>query len=169
MKEIKLKNYIMATLIIMGTFIISLYILTWYKNYNKDILKKPVITNTLSIVKYNELDEVIKDREFLILYACTSSENKCRSLEKKLNNFINEKDLSDDIVYFNLGYSKDSNNYIDKIYNTYKSERLLKKINTYPTLIVFNESKIIDVLSSDKEKNITIEDIKDFLEGYDIK
>lgn len=168
MKEIKLKNYVISILIVLGTFLVSFYILTWYRQYNKNILKLPVINDVLSSVKYNELDEVVKDREFLILYACTSSESKCRSFEYKLKSFINERDLSDDIVYFNLGYSKDNNNYINKIYNTYKSDRLLKKINGYPVFMVFNEGNIIDILSSSKERIISVTDLEEFLEGYDL-
>ena len=169
MKKIKFKNYIIAISIILTTFIISFYILTWYKQYNMNVLKEPIINDVLSSIKYNELDNIIRDRDFLIIYTCTSSENKCRNFEKKLKNYVKERDLSDDIVYLNLGCSNDNNNYINNIYNRYKSDNLLKQIKDYPAFIVFNEGHIIDVLSSNDEKIISISDLENLLEGYDVK
>lgn len=167
MKDIKIKNYFVLLLIILATIIVCLYLFSWYKLYDNNKLNDPVITDTLVEVKYNNLDNILRERDFLVVYMCTTNEKVCRSFESKFKKYINNNNLNDEIVYLNLGLKYDENNYINKIYNKYKSDDLVKKANKYPTLLVFKSGKIIDVLSS-SDKVITINEIEQFLKGYEI-
>lgn len=166
-KPIKTKNYIVLILIIVGTIITSFYILSWYKQYHDSKLNIPIISSVLSEVKYNELDNILKERSFLIVYTCTSSEAKCRNFEVKFNDYIVETDLADDIVYLNLGYDQDQNGTINKLYRKYKHQDLIKRVNAYPTIFIFSEGKIIDLLSPNNDNSVSIQNVKEFLEGYD--
>lgn len=167
MKEVKTKNYVVLLLIIISTIIISLYLFSWYKQYDNNKLNNPVITDTLMEVKYDNLSNILQERDFLVVYMCTTSEKTCRSFESKFKKYITSNNLNDDIVYLNLGFKSDENDYSTKIYNKYKSSDLVKKVNKYPTLLVFKSGKIIDILSSD-DKVLTINEIEQFLKGYEI-
>lgn len=167
MKKINNKNYIILTLIIITTILASLYILSWYRQYNDTKLSNSVITETLTEVKYDNLDSILQERDFLIVYMCTTSESICRNFEAKFNDYITDNNLNSDIVYLSLGLREDENNYLTKIYNKYKSNHIIKKINKYPTLLIFSEGKIIDILTSDN-KTITIGEVEQFLKGYDL-
>lgn len=167
-KESKVKNYVILALIIIFAVVLTIYIIFWYRNYNDTKLNEPVISSSLHEVKYNELDEILKERNFLLMYTCTCNEKKCRNFEKKFSSYVADENLNSDMVYLNLGYDTVEDDLINKLYNKYKDDNLVKKIYNYPSIIVFYNGKIVDVLSSTKNKTITMADVSEFLEGYDL-
>jgi hypothetical protein len=44
-------------------------------------------------------------------------------------------------------------------------KNLFKKLNNYPSILVFNERKIIDLLSPSKNSELSIAKVRDFLKG----
>lgn len=44
------------------------------------------------------------------MYMCTTSQDICRNFEKKFSEYIKDNNLSEEIIYLNLGYSNDENN-----------------------------------------------------------
>ncbi len=102
------------------------------------------------------------------MYMCTTSQDICRNFEKKFSEYIKDNNLSEEIIYLNLGYSNDENNLLNKVYQEYKSDNLVKKVYQYPTLLIFNQGKIVDVLSSSNKHKINIEQVDEFLESYEL-
>ncbi len=152
-----IKNYIILFFIMIISIIITIYILNLYKQYNDEKLSTSVISSVLSEIKYDDLDNVVKDRDFLIIYICSSKESECRNFERDFKEYVIKNDLSDDMAYLNI----DSNSIINKIYINYKHEDLVKKLNDYPSLLIFSNGKIIDLISS----NDTLV-FEEFLRGY---
>lgn len=161
-----LKNYFILFLIIVITCILSIYIFSWCKQYKDAKLEIPIITSVLSEVKYNNLDSVLQERSLIAIYVCTTKEKVCRSFESKFKIFIEQENLNNDITYLNIGDYSDEKDMLTKIYNKYKHEDLIKKINNYPTVLIFSNGKIIDFISDDKNNKITIDSVEDLLEGY---
>lgn len=168
MKNKVLKNYIILFIIVIITFVISLYILSWYKQYKDRNLSIPVISNTLREIKYDDIKAVTTEREFLFIYTCTSSEDKCREFEEQFSKYIKQNDYTDYMVYINLGYDSDETSLLSRIYNTYKYESLRKKVNNYPTIFVFSDGKIVDLLSFSDNNKPSIKKVKNFMAGYDL-
>ena len=102
------------------------------------------------------------------MYMCTTDEAICRNFEKKFIKYVKENNLTDEIIYLNLGYNSDENNLLNKVYDKYKSDALVKKVYEYPTLLIFNEGEIVDVLSSNGKHKLTIKQVDEFLEGYEL-
>lgn len=167
-KKIPIKNYMILGTIVIITLLVSMYLFSWYRQYTDNKVSEPVITNTLREVEYNNLKTVLKERDVLIMYMCTTDEDICRSFEKKFASYVKDNNLTEEIVYLNLGYSSDENGLLDKVYNNYKSDDLVKKVYSYPTLLIFNQGKIVDVLSSNGKNTITIDQVEDFLESYEL-
>lgn len=167
-KEIPAKNYLVLGIIIIITLLACVYLFSWFRQYNNSRVNTPIITSTLREVEYNNLNTVLQERDVLIMYMCTTDQSICRSFEKKFEKFIKENNLTEEIIYLNLGYNEDENNLLSKVYNQYKSDKLVKKVYEYPTLLIFNEGKIIDVLSSNGKDKLTIDDVDQFLEGYEL-
>ncbi len=65
-KEIPAKNYIFLGIIIIITIIGVLYICSWYKQYNDTKTNTPIITSALREVKYDNLNTVLTERDFLL-------------------------------------------------------------------------------------------------------
>ena len=97
-----------------------------------------------------------------------ADEDVCRNFEKKFAVYVKEHNLTEEIIYLNLGYDSDENGLLQKVYSKYKSDKLIKKVYEYPTLIIFNQGKIVDVLSSNGKNKITIDQVNDFLESYEL-
>ena len=163
MKKGSLKNYVILGVIIVCTLIAIFYLLNWYKQYKDMKLSNAVISSTIKEVKYDEFDTVLQERDFLIVYMCTAGENKCRKFEEKFGKYINNNNLNEEIIYFNI----ENRDNLVNIYNKYKHEDLRKKLGEYPMLFVFSEGKIIDLLST-KNGNLSISKVDDFLDGYDL-
>lgn len=167
-KEIPTQNYIILGVIIIITLLGVIYLCSWYRQYHDNKINQPVITSVLREVQFNNLDTVLTERDMLIMYMCTTDENICRSFEKKFSEYIKDNNLTEEIVYLNLGYSSDENDLLSTVYNTYKSDTLVKKIYEYPTLVIFNQGEIVDVLSSNSKNKITIDQVSEFLESYEL-
>lgn len=167
-KEIPVQNYVVLGIIMIVTLLVVLYSCSWYKQYNDSKINEPVITSVLREVEYNNLDTVLRERDVLIMYMCTTNESICRSFEKKFSEYVKDQNLVDEIIYLNLGYSSDENDLLDTVYNKYKCDNLVKKVYEYPTLLIFNQGEIVDVLSSDSKDKISIKQVKEFLESYEL-
>ena len=164
---IPVRNYVILGIIIIVTLLGTMYLCAWFRSYNESKITNPIITSTIREVEYNNLDTVLLERDVLIMYMCTTDDSVCRSFEKKFSKYIKDNNLSEEIVYLNLGYQKDETSLLDKVYDNYKSADLVKKVYDYPALVIFNQGKIIDVLSS-SDKELTIEHVEEFLEGYEL-
>ena len=167
-KEIPTQNYIILGVIIIITLLGVIYLCSWYRQYHDNKINQLVITSVLREVQFNNLDTVLTERDMLIMYMCTTDENICRSFEKKFSEYIKDNNLTEEIVYLNLGYSSDENDLLSTVYNTYKSDTLVKKVYEYPTLVIFNQGEIVDVLSSNSKNKITIDQVSEFLESYEL-
>ena len=165
---IPLNNYIVLGVIIIVTLVITLYLCSWYKQYNDNKLNTPVITSVLREVNYDNLSTVVNERDIVIMYMCTTNESVCRNFEKKFAKYIKQNNLTEEIMYLNLGYANDENDLLNKVYTKYKSKDLVKKVYKYPTLVIFNSGKIIDVLSSNKQNKVNIKDVDNFLGDYEL-
>lgn len=161
-KKNMLKNYIILFCIMISFIIVTIYILNLYKQYNDEKIKNPVITSVLSEIKYDDLFNISKERDFFIVYMCSNTTSKCRTFENGFKNYIIKNNLEEDIVYFNIN---NDNNILNKIYNEYKHQDLIKKISDYPVLLVFSDGKIIDLLSSN-ENGINNDLVIEFIGGY---
>ncbi len=168
MKKGSLKSYIILFFIMTFTILLTIYALNLYKQYNDSKLGTSVISSVLREVNYNDLDNVVRERDFLVVYMCSSSESKCRNFENKFKDYIVKNNLSDDIVYLNIGYNSDENHLLTRIYNEYKHEDLIKKLYNYPSIVVFSGGKIIDLLSPSDDITDVNNLVKEFLEGYEL-
>ena len=167
-RTIPVKNYFILALILFITGVIVTYCCAWYKQYNDTKEVTPVITSVLREVREDNLDIVLKERDTWIMYMCTTNEMICRNFEKKFSEYIKDNNLQDDIMYLNLGYDTDENNLLEEVYAKYKSPELVKKVKDYPTIVIFKDGKIVDVLSSSAKNKITIKKVEEFLDGYEL-
>lgn len=168
MKKTELKNYLILTIIILVTLIITFYILSWYKQYNDTKLKTPIISDVLTEVSYEDINTIKKERNFLLVYACYTAEDKCRNFENKFKSYVKENDLSDSMVYLKLGEKYVNNSRLQDFYLKNKSADLSTSKLGYPTIMVFVDGKIVNVLRINKNEKITISMVEEFLSGYEL-
>jgi len=162
LRKIPVKNYIILIIILLITFGIIMYLCNWYKVYDEYKRQTPVIRGTLSeLTSLEELEHYIMENQTTVVYMCTSSDNDCRMFEKDFKKLIEKDNLQDSIVYLNLS-NIDKNEFIDKFNLRYQYK--VELIDNYPALVIFEDSKIINLIQGTKNEKLTLERTKQFIE-----
>lgn len=160
-REIKIKNYIILALLFIAATGLTLYLCELYKVYDEYQKQTPVIRDTLSEIKYEDLEHYILDNPTTIIYMCTSSDMVCRNYEKDFKKLIESKELQEKIVYLNLS-NVNQEEFVENFNQQYKYK--IKLTTLYPALVVFDEGKVSNLLQGDEQKKLTIVKTKQFIE-----
>lgn len=156
-----LKNYAILVVIFIFGIGATLYLCNWYKVYDEYEKQTPIIRGTLSEITNNELEHYILENPTITIYMCTSSADICRNYEKGLKKVVQDKSLTDSIVYMNLS-DIDQNSFIKEFNEKYPYK--IKLTSNYPALVTFEEGKIKSILQGSEQEKLTITKTKQYLE-----
>lgn len=160
-RKIKIKNYIILALLFIAGIGLTLYLCELYKVYDEYQKQTPVIRDTLSEIKYEDLEHYILDNPTTMIYMCTSSDMICRNYEKDFKKLIESKELQDKIIYLNLS-NANKEEFVEDFNKKYQYK--IKLTSKYPAIVVFEEGKISNLLQGDAEKKLTVVKTKQFIE-----
>ena len=143
MRQIPLKNYLLVIVILVATFFATLSIVDKFKD--EDSQEK---TMTIEEIKENELDNYLTERQEAIIYI--SSNKKDEEINKKVDKYINKKNLVEKVVY--LDKDELSEDFDNQMKTKYK-----KEINTNtPNLVVFSNRKITKVVKIVNHRTVNV-------------
>ena len=143
MRQIPLKNYLLVIVILVATFFATLSIVDKFKD--EDSQEK---TMTIEEIKENELDNYLTERQEAIIYI--SSNKKDEEINKKVDKYINKKNLVEKVVY--LDKDELSEDFDNQMKTKYK-----KEINTNtPNLVVFSNRKITKVVKILNHRTVNV-------------
>lgn len=158
----KTKNYIILGVIFLVCIGLTLYFCKWYQVLDEEEKQIPVIRDVLPEITSYELDHYILENPSTVIYLCTASDSACRKYESKLKKLVEKQELNDDIVYVNLT-DVDRGEFVKGFNDKYKYKKG-KLTTNYPAMIIFNDGKITSILQGTKDKKLTIEKTKSFIE-----
>lgn len=162
LKKIPVKNYVILIVAFLITFGIIIYLCNWYKVYDEYKRQTPVIRGTLSeLTSLEELEHYIMENQTTVVYMCTSSDNNCRTFEKDFIKLIEKDNLQNSIVYLNLS-NIDQKEFVDKFNLNYQYK--ISLTDNYPALVIFEDSKIINLIQGTQKEKLTLERTKQFIE-----
>ena len=162
--RIPIANYIQLFIIIAVT-LVGVFI---FRNvYLKDRLYEestPLIRNyIISEINSNEIYNYVRENGELIIYVCTSDNKTCRDFEKEFGPYLKDKGLERKITYLNLKSLKKKSSFI-KEFNKFYDTKLLG----YPSIIIFEEGKVKDILTVKADSELSFEKLKDFFKKNSI-
>ena len=161
-KKNKTKNYIILGVLFLVCIGLTLYFCKWYQVLDEEEKQVPVIRGVLPEITNQELDHFVLENPSTAIYMCTASDTNCRKYESKLIKIIQKYELENYMIYLNLS-DIDRNEFVDSFNDKYKYKK--GKLTTYyPAIVVFNEGKITNMLQGSKDKKLTIEKTKSFIE-----
>lgn len=163
--KIPTKNYIIIGMLFLISFVLILLGGKWYKNYRQYQLTIPVISGYINEVGEQEIDNYLLENNDTMIYIGKSDDNNCRSLEKDLKKFIKKHNLREKIIYIDLNKVNNKDSFIEKFNNKYATN---EKIDKYPTFIIIENSKILDLVSKTKAQGLYIGDIEQLLDEYEL-
>lgn len=157
MKKIPLKNYVVLTMIVLLTVLITVFLSDFYREKNKTT---SVLSNYISEIKEKELTDYIIEKPVIFMYISDKYDLSNNDFEKKLKNKINKENMKDYFVYLNVTeLTTEFKSFFKSNYN------LDIDINKTPILIIINDGVVesveyIDVYNYDINQLVKHEVIK---------
>lgn len=131
-REIPLKNYIYLVLIVFLTLGILYYLYLWSIEYRKEVTSDSVISSSLQLINYNEVEDYIVENDNVCLYI--SNKNiELKDFEKSLKHLIEKYNLERKILYLDITNNISNDKY--NIGDTY--------LTGVPKFIYFIDGKLV--------------------------
>ena len=159
------KNYIIVAVIFIITIGLMFFLRNWYISYQDYENTIPVLTGVISEVKYTEIDNYLNDNPSVVIYMGDVKDSDCREFELDLKQLIENKQIKDKVIYYNITDVKNKNLLLKEFNDKYT---LNNKISSYPVVMIFEDGKIVDYRSKTASKNLTISDINLLFNEYDV-
>lgn len=116
------------------TLLICSYTISWHQTYEEHNTNQSIISRYIMEVSSEELGSYIIENPDMFIYFGIPEEEKTKNFEKEFKNTINRYYLKDKVVYVNAN-TIDLNNF--------------KKELTTPTIVYFEDGKVLDYISYD--------------------
>jgi len=148
-KKIPFSNYIklllLITVTVIGIFVCrNIYLSN--EDYNNNI---PIIRDYVySEINSKEIYNYIREDNDAVIYMGVASSKTCRDYENIFKNIITKYHLEEDITYLNLSNLKSKKTFIKEFNKFYNSD-----LEDYPSLIVFKDGKVVDILTIEDTDN----------------
>ncbi len=133
------QNYLYLSIIIIGSILFLVYIYKWYQTYNKNKLNTSIMTNYLTIINYNELDNYIIENKDAVIYVSILGDEKINRFEKSFKHSITTNNLKEKILYLDLTNE-----------NISTATKKLKIDAEFPYLVVYTNGQITDTYKINK-------------------
>lgn len=140
-REVPKKNYLYLFLILLGSFLFLIYLYKWYETYNETKLNTSIMSNYLTVINYNELDNYIMENKDAVIYVSILGNEDITKFEKKFKNIISEYNLKNDILYLDISNE-----------NINSATKRLNIEEEFPYLVVYTNGVITDTYSINENK-----------------
>ena len=144
MREVPKQNYIIVCLMAFAVIVLGFILRNIYMHNHKETYT-PMILDTVSVIKYDDLDNYLQENPDAILYINNSNKKVKKSFEKGVKKLIEEKNIAQYIVYIE------------------RTPEVVKKYdlkNNNPIFIAYQNGAITEILSKDE---YTVGDVESFL------
>lgn len=171
MKSAKKKNeklnivgYVKVVILIVITVFLVLFIRNIYLSNINYKLNIPVIRETLKLeINKGEIYNYVRDNPNAVIYVGVASDNNCRTFELDFNRIIKKEKLEEEIIYLNLDKKNGIKSFF-KEFNKFYDTNLTK----YPSIIIFQDGKVEDILKVPIGDNYSSTVIEEFLNEYQV-
>ena len=172
LKNVSTRNYLIAIILVVAVILLTWYGFKWYsliegnKVSNSYLLKEKVLTNEIKNI--DEVIDVLSEtpNTYFIFISYTGDE-EVYNLEKDLSSTIKEYNLENKIYYLNITDIKDDDNVLDKINSSLGLTD--RKVTQIPTIIYYNNGKVVDIIKRQDNNIMTSGDFKKLLDVYQIE
>lgn len=155
-REIPLKNYVYLVLIVFLTLGILYYLYLWSIEYRKEVTSDSVISSSLQLINYNEVEDYIVENDNVCLYI--SNKNiELKDFEKSLKHLIEKYNLERKILYLDITNNISNDKY--NIWDTY--------LTGVPKFIYFIDGKLVSSYDIDYN-NYKIANIENYLRSIGV-
>lgn len=146
-REIPNKNYVIFMIVAIASFMIVFNLANWYKNTKEEYIDKSIMSDTVSEVYENDIDNYIVENESFVLYISSRNDTTIKEFEKDLAELIIDEDISNKVIY--LDTRDISSNFFDGFLTKHLNKEIITDLNSLdiiPNALYFKDHKITSVL-----------------------
>ena len=148
-RQVPFKNYIYLALILIATFLILIYIYKWHKTYQESKLNTSIMSDYLTVINYNELDDYIIENKDAVIYVSILGNEEIHKFETSFKNTIQNNNLTNSMLYLDITNE-----------NIELAESKLNIDKNLPYIVVYTNGKISNTYSISKNNYNTKKIIK---------
>ena len=148
-RQVPFKNYIYLALILIATFLILIYIYKWHKTYQESKLNTSIMSDYLTVINYNELDDYIIENKDAVIYVSILGNEEIHKFETSFKNTIQNNNLTNSMLYLDITNE-----------NIELAESKLNIDKNLPYIVVYTNGKISNTYSISKNNYNTQKIIK---------
>ncbi len=163
-RKIPLKNYILLAVTLIITIVLVIYFYMWKKTYEENKINSVVMDKYIQEINYNELNDYLIENKNTVIYSSVVGNAKTKKFEEKLGKLIEDKSLSNSIIYLNLTNELKDKNIKKEILEKYPE---LNNNIKDPIIIIFSNNKITSIYNI-KDNHYDIDNLKKHLEKEEI-
>ena len=164
---VPIKNYVIVFLVAIAVIALCWYAISWHKVIQQDkmstsyLIKSKVISN--EIQSLDELTDVFSEApSTYYLYISYTGNEDIYKMEKELTALINEYNIGEQFYFLNVTSIKKDSDYIDKINKAL--ELTNRKVKSVPTIIYYDDGKIVDMITMEGNNIMNIGDFQKLLD-----
>ena len=145
-RKVPRKNYYIVLLVSVLIIILTLYIRTFYLNYKNNQINNGVFYDKSIIqVHASDINFKLNETSEALFYIANSSSLKVRRMERKLFNYIENKNLNDMIIYWDVS-ELDEKEYVSILKE--KFPNIANNIGNIPMIIYIKDGNAIEFINS---------------------
>ena len=166
MREIPKKNYYIVAIVSIIVIALTLWVRVLYLNYVNNKVENGIFYNkAINQINTDDFDFALGEANEAIMYVSYTGNKDIKKMEKKLYKEIEDKNLLDRIIYWDVTNLLENNEYITILANKFPNIEL--DINKAPMLIYIVDGKAVDVIDS-SNKLIDYETLNELVNKYGI-
>ena len=165
-REIPKKNYYIVLVVSIVVIALTLYVRVLYLNYVNNKVENGVFYNkAINQINTDDFSFAVGEANEAIMYVSYTGSKEIKKMEKRLYKELENKNLLDKIIYWDVTNLLDNNEYITILANNFPNVEL--DINKAPMLIYIVDGKAVDVIDSSSEL-INYESLNELVNKYGI-
>ena len=135
-KEIPLKNYVYLSIILIASIFMIFYLYKWYETYRESKLNVSIMTDYLTVINFNELEDYIIENKNAVIYVSVLGDEDINKFENSFKNTIVDNNLKKSMLYLDV-----TNEDISAV------KEKLKIDSNLPCIVVYTNGEITDTYS----------------------
>ncbi len=146
-REVPLKNYVIAVLILVAIVVVFIYAKKTYELSVQNKISQSVLSRLVGEINYEETDDVFLDKNAdYFIYISYANDKKTYNLEKDLKKVIAKYEIQDNFYYLNVTDEMEKDNFIERLNN--KLNANIGSTNSLPVILYYQDNKLKSYLSS---------------------
>lgn len=165
-RVVPLKNYFIVFAIFVATIFCVFLLRYWYISYEEYQLTIPILKDKITEVTVNELDTFLAENLDPIVYIEVSEDENSREVAKDLIDVVKERNLTERVVYVNLSSVENKDAFFADFTAKYMDD---KKLEYYPSLLIFSEGKVVAFVSRTEKQVLRISDVEQLFDEFELE